>query len=205
MEKSEGQLTEKPIQWTKSLANLPPFTHELLRQHLITDTSGKHGKPPNAHKHKKYGYQLFKDKLVAQVKVKANVKKGEEYMMFMFICTRKTGKVSLASCSCKAGLGGCCKHVAALLFQLLDFIQLEATEVPDDLTCTQLLQQWHVPSGEEMKTAIPVLFDQVKFSKTTSQHNTPTNYEYFNPSPSFAREVKTSDIEQLKDGLTQSW
>ena len=27
-----------------------------------------------------------------------------------------------------------------------DFIELELTEVPDDLTCTQLLQQWHVPS-----------------------------------------------------------
>ena len=53
-------------------------------------------------------------------------------------------------------VGGCCKHVAALLFQLLDFIQLEATEVPDDLTCTKLLQKWHVFSGEEMKT---VLFD----------------------------------------------
>ena len=55
-----------------------------------------------------------------------------------------------------AGLGGCCKHVAALLFHLLDFIQLEATEVPDDLTCAKLLQQWNVFSGEEMKA---VLFD----------------------------------------------
>ena len=46
--------------------------------------------------------------------------------------------------------------VAALLFHLLDFIQLEATELPDDLTCTKLLQQWHIFSEEEMKT---VLFD----------------------------------------------
>ena len=62
--------------------------------------------------------------------------------------------------------GGCCKHVAAGLFQVLDFIELELTEVPDDLTCTQLLQQWHVPSCEDIKTA--VLFDSVKFSKATS-------------------------------------
>ena len=76
----------------------------------------------------------------------------------MFICHWHaifvTAKVSLASYLFKVSVGGCCKHVAALLFQLLDFIQLEATEVPDDLTCTKLLQKWHVFSGEEMKTVL---------------------------------------------------
>lgn len=218
MEEGESLLTDKPIQWTRNLTNLPPFTHELLKQHLITDTSSKHGKPPNAHKYKKFGYQLFKDKLVSQVKVKANVKKGEasfflvkssvhasmkktQYDVYVHL-HQETGKVSLASCSCKAGLGGCCKHVAALLFQLLDLIQLEATEVPDDLTCTQLLQQWHVPRTEEMKTA--VLFDNVKFSKATAQKTKKTNYEYSNPAPSYAKQVKVSDINKLKDGLNKA-
>ena len=59
------------------------------------------------------------------------------------------GGVVYANCLCKAGKGGCCKHVAALLFQILDYIQLELVEVPDDLTCTQLLQQWHVPRSDE--------------------------------------------------------
>ena len=77
------------------------------------------------------------------------------YEVYVYL-SQETAKVSLASCLCKVDLGGCCKHVAALLFHLLDFIQLEAREVPDDLTCTKLLQQWHVFSGEEMKT---VLFD----------------------------------------------
>ena len=72
-----GQLTEKSIQWTKNLLNLPPFTHELLKQHLITDTSGKYGKSPKVHQHKKPGLMLFKYKMVTQVKVKSNVKKGE--------------------------------------------------------------------------------------------------------------------------------
>ena len=40
------------------------------------------------------------------------------------------GKMFHANCSCTAGQGGCCKRVAELLFQLLDFIQLELTEVP---------------------------------------------------------------------------
>ena len=114
----------KEVQWTKNLSNLPPVTHELLKQHLITDTSGKYGKPPNAHKHKKYGYQLFKDTMVTQVKVKSNVKKGEANIFLVKASVRasmkktqcevyvhlyqETAKVSLASCSCKAGLRGCC-------------------------------------------------------------------------------------------------
>ena len=69
--------------------------------------------------------------------------------------SQETAKVSLVSL-CEADLGGCCKHVAALLFPLFDFIQLGATEVPDDLTCTKLLQKWHVFSGEEMTTLTTV-------------------------------------------------
>ena len=77
-----------------------------------------------------------------------------------------TGEVIVARCTCVAGNGVCCKHVAAALFQMQDFIELELTEVPDDLTCTQILQEWHVPSCENIKTAI--LFDSVKFSKAAS-------------------------------------
>ena len=109
MEKG-GQLTEKSIQWTKNLSSLPPFTHELLKLHLITDTSGKYGKPTNvSHKHNKSGLILLKYKMVIlKVKIKSNVKKSEANsslvkanysnscihekktdMKFMFICPRK--------------------------------------------------------------------------------------------------------------------
>ena len=144
----------KTIGWTKNLNVIPSFTHELLKEHLITNTSIKinNGRPNNAHEHKKEGYQLFKNKMVIHVLVKANIMKGKEkfilvkcnvhasmkktqYVVYVHL-HQDTGKVSHASCSCPAGQGGCCKHVAALLFQLLDYIQLELTEVPDDLTCT---------------------------------------------------------------------
>ena len=113
---------------------------------------------------------LFKYKMVTQVKVKSNVKnlmtkRWEKIWYEVYVnLSQETAKVSLASCLCKVDLGGCCKHVAALLFHLLDFIQLEAREVPDDLTCTKLLKQWHAFSGEK-----------VKFSKSTSWNHTPTN------------------------------
>ena len=56
------------------------------------------------------------------------------------------GEVRFAKCNCKAGQGGCCKHVAALLYTLLDFTNVDTKEVPKDLTCTQVGQRWNVPS-----------------------------------------------------------
>ena len=110
-----------------------------------------------------------------------------------------SGKVIEARCSCVAGNGGCCKHVAAALFQMLDFIELELTEVPDDLTCTQLLQQWHVPSCEDIKTA--VLFDSVKFSKPTSTSSSSHDIQISNPAPAFAKTVTNSDVQKLHQEL----
>ena len=57
-----------------------------------------------------------------------------------------TGDVVCAKCNCKAGQGGCCKHVATLLYTVLDYVNMGAVEVPPDLTCTHVGQKWNVPS-----------------------------------------------------------
>jgi hypothetical protein len=57
--------------WTSDLHGLPSFTYELLTKHFGTEHSGA-----DAQKHKKLGYQLFKDKYVGHVEVKKNVTKG---------------------------------------------------------------------------------------------------------------------------------
>ena len=49
------------------------------------------------------------------------------------------------------GASGCSKHVAAILFQLLDFCELELSQVPDEKTCTEELQQWHVKKKFRLK------------------------------------------------------
>ena len=72
----------------------------------------------------------------------------KNYVAFVHL-KQDTGEVALANSNCKAGKGGCCKHVVALLFQLLKYIQLDLKVIPDDLTCTQVLQQWHVPRNDE--------------------------------------------------------
>ena len=84
--------------------------------------------------------------MVTHIVVKANVLKDtEKFFLFKCVvhaCIKKahyvvyvhlhqdTGKISCASYTCTAGKGGCCKHVAVLLFQIPDYIQLELTEVP---------------------------------------------------------------------------
>ncbi len=59
----------------------------------------------------------------------------------------------------------------ALLFQLLEYIQLDATVIPDDFTSTQLLQQWHVPTNDELDEAIlyeDVVFERASYEKDKS-------------------------------------
>ena len=59
------------------------------------------------------------------------------------------GNVVYAKCSCKVGKGGCCKHVAALLYILVDYSNMDLKEVPGELTCTQVGQRWHILSFEK--------------------------------------------------------
>ena len=93
--------------------------------------------------------------------VVASMKK-DRYEVYIHLC-QKSGEVFYAKCSCKAGAGGCCKHVAATLYQLVDYKELNAKTVPDDKTCTDILQQWHVPG--EAPNLEAVLFSNLTFEK----------------------------------------
>ena len=132
--------------WTKDLKFLPKFTQQLLEKHLINNIS-TNDMATGAHKHKKLGYRLFKDKYVSQVQVKPNVKtahgvkflvkaavhasmRKQSYVVYVHL-NQLNGEVVHANCACVAGKCGCCKRVAALLYQIYDFIQLELSEVPD--------------------------------------------------------------------------
>ena len=170
--KSEKQL---PVpgggqMWAKNLLDIPSFSYQKLEQHLILESE----KTAEALKHEKGGYRLFKAGFTTQIKVISKVKKGNDAVHFLIRCQvnaqmrkkdvhldQTSGDIVFAKCHCPAGAGGRCKHVAALLFQLLDFIELGLTEIPDDKTCTQELQQWHVPKKAQSQDA--VLFEDLIF------------------------------------------
>ena len=100
-----------------------------------------------------------------KVVTKSNISKGQKLFFFLVKCSvaasmkffydvyvhfcQDTGEVLYGKCSCKAGVCGHCKHCAALLHQLCEYIQLDLKHAPDDKTCTDILQKWHVPSEKE--------------------------------------------------------
>ena len=119
------------------------------------------------------------------------------------------GEVVHANCACVAGKCGCCKHVAALLYQIY-FIQFEFSEVPDDLTCTQLL---HLRTSDE--TDEPVLLEDIKCEKSSFEQDhkeerkhacssTGRYKETYNPTPHFARAPSQEKVKKLAQGLDQA-
>ena len=61
--------------------------------------------------------------------------KSASYQIYVHL-NQVNGEVEYAKCCCKAGQGGCCKHVAALLYTILDFTNLNLQNIPVELTCT---------------------------------------------------------------------
>ena len=57
--------------------------------------------------------------------------KKKQYTVYLHLI-QATGNVDHAKCQCPAGAGGRCKHVAATLFQLLDYIELGLSDIPDE-------------------------------------------------------------------------
>ena len=85
------------------------------------------------------------------------------YQVYIHI-DQGTGDVCYAQCNCKAGQGGCCKHIAALLYTLVDSYNMELLEVHPDLSCTQTGQKWSVPSGAKQASKA-FKFDEMYFEK----------------------------------------
>ena len=116
------------------------------------------------------------------------------YTIYIHLC-QDTGEVAYASCKWKAGKGGCCKHVVALMFQTIEYIQLALKEIPDDLTCTQLLQQWNVPKNDELNKPIlheDVVFERASYEKDKSgkkRNNLKTCDSVVNPAPRYSQNV----------------
>ena len=167
---------------------------------------------------------MFKDKYVGQVEVRANIMKDNiscflikasvnaamkniTYKVYVHL-NEANGDVVYSNCTCKAGKGGQCKHIIALLFQIIEYKQLDMTEIPDHPTCTELLKQWHVPRKCESDEAI--LYESIHFKKAVYEKDINTSNkckrsqpskEVYNPTPDFAKVVQQTEIQQLANKL----
>jgi len=71
------------------------------------------------------------------------------------LVVKKSGDVLSASCTCVAGKGETCSHIAALMFYLEDFMRQGHSDLPTNTAATDRLQQWHVPPKRDV-SAQPV-------------------------------------------------
>lgn len=95
---------------------------------------------------------------VIRARCHRSMKKNEEphNVYISFEKGKNRAKLISGHCSCKAGSGGHCNHVFALLFQLNDFSSYGISEIPVGSTCTSKPQQWHIPRSTNI-TPLPVM------------------------------------------------
>jgi len=101
------------------------------------------------------------DLLIIRCYCFSSLKCGTTYPVF--VCLSRNGDVYSAECKCVARLGEACSHVAALLFYLEDCVQRRDKVLPDNSTCTDKLQQWHIPPK---RTINPAPVSDIEFRKT---------------------------------------
>ena len=144
--------------------------------------------------------------------VKANVSasmKQQRYLVYSHL-DQASAEVKFLKCNCKAGQGGCCKHVAAVLYMLLDYLNLRLKEVPDDVKCTQVLQKWSIPSSQSGETTKAVKFEDLIFEyaeylrDAQNKRKRPMvtgRRQNYCTTPPFAKKVQKEEIGQLYSSL----
>lgn len=156
-----------PGPWTKQLKDFPAaFSESHIREH---------GQAVGAQKHIISGYKMFKAQkvqniflhttttfdVVIKATVEASMSVTKHYAAHAVLCP--DGSVSKGSCACKAGQGGVCKHVTALLWHMLDLVREGRSFVPDALACTEGARQWGPSSSK--RGASTALFKELDFIK----------------------------------------
>ena len=216
--------------WSKSLGKLPIFTEAMIDSHMIYNAQTMPDKKnAQAYRHKQKGYRLFKEGYVRKVFVKAHVLIGDSerllvkaevaasmkqqlYKVYVHL-HQQNGTVSYASCNCKSGKGGCCKHVAGALYTIWDYSNLGLKVVPEDLTCTQVEQKWHVPSKGARQAVNAVYFHELDFEKADFKRDQSGSRKRaivsgaskgYCATPEFAKQVKKAELEQLATALRNS-
>ncbi|KAG0431020.1 hypothetical protein HPB47_022178 [Ixodes persulcatus] len=144
---------------------LPPFRRP---------TSGSSGHAAGCQEHFISGYKIFKAEKVLNIflhttsasetiikaDVEASMSLAKRYPVHAVLC--QDGQVTKASCACKAGKGGGCKHVTALLWHMLDLVREGRSFIPDALACTEGARQWGPSSSRSASTTLLKELDFVK-------------------------------------------
>lgn len=96
------------------------------------------------------------------IQVKHSQKMNEKVLK-PWIIFLDDGSISCGHCTCMAGLGEVCSHVAALAFALMDQTN------KGELSCTDKLSAWTVPKTN--KKIIPKTIKEINWGKVSSSYS----------------------------------
>ena len=134
-----------------------------------------------AEKHKNAGWNFYRSQKVKKVElnfvpsmnvmlVRGKVEKSFDRGVITgkskttydsYVITEKhSGTILGGRCECKAG-NGYCKHIAAMLFMLLDYQRCGKEFLPDEKSKTEQRQQWHQP---KVQGSACIKFSQLDFA-----------------------------------------
>lgn len=146
-----------------------------------------HQEKAGANKHCTAGYRMFRaDKvdnvllnpgdcvITVKADVQASFSLSKYYAVHAVICYE--GSVESGHCTCRAGGGGVCKHVAAVLWFLLDVRRMGHHVVPNTLSCTEEPRQWGTrkkPAKVTCENFLDLSFVKHVPGKLTSQNRRP--------------------------------
>ena len=126
---------------------------------------------------------------------------GTQYSVVVVFKT--SGEPVGGSCSCVAGQGEACTHIAGLLFAAEDFVSRGYKSLSDQLATTEKLCKWIVPKGPSVTPApikkVPV--HKRLAPKKTRKEKTFRACEY-NPVAEHKRGVDYSDLVTLRHTLS---
>ncbi|XP_038062887.1 uncharacterized protein LOC119733373 [Patiria miniata] len=88
---------------------------------------------------------------------------------YSWVCTTADGIVLYGHCTCKAGLGEVCSHIAALLFYIDETVFHNTNATTNQECCTSRLCQWIVPKQLD-KLELKMVKD-MDFSNPKSRHS----------------------------------
>ena len=208
---------EQATNWTKSLKGLSDFTFMDLYTYLVSSRNKTFDREGlKAFKSLK-AYKYFADNLVRNVHaghipaddlvaIKAHclssLKASTTY--FTFLALKRNGKVVAAQCSCVAGQGEACSHVAALMFYLEDKMRQKDMHLPADTSSTGRLQQWHMPSKRVVQ---PKSLKSISFRKAEYGKQLPSASNLsavVTPTPILLPASPTADIVGLVSDVQQA-
>jgi len=138
-----------------------------------------------------------KDYVFVRCDVLPSMKKTAAYKTK--VCLLPTGMVNVARCSCTAGLGGCCNHVAALLYALEEFVRFGLREEVDETSPTSRLCRWNRPRSKRVE---PRRVTEVQLHRPTfNNKRSRVRAAMYNPIPPNKRLVEPAEMEKLKSDL----